>query len=753
MNTQIMTEKMQTSLLPLIHNPLTRFKGWQIPGDVWGGVTAMMVALPSAVAFGVTIFGVIGPDFIPFGALAGIIGTFALGIVASTLGGTDRLITAPCAPAAALLSAFALGLVQQDTAPLTVVLMVTVMSILTGAFQVMIGMLKVGNLIKYIPYTVVSGYLTGVGITIIGSQIPKFFGVSSGLSWWKTILTPASWDHRALAVGATTALVMAFGPKLTKAIPGTIMGILAGLLVYFGAAAFDSNLLVLENNKLVIGSLGSVGGGFLDSIMNRWSEIGDLRLSELAKLFGSALTLAALLSIDTLKTCVVLDQMTRSRHDSNRELVAQGVANMFSSAVGGVAGAGQMGSTLVNMVSGAQTRISGIVEGIAALVAALLLNSFISWIPVASLAGILIVVGVRMIDKEPLLFLKAKDTVFDFAVVAAVVIVALTVSLIAASAVGVLLSILLFVREQVGGAVVRNRYSIHEFPSRRVRSEEETMVLDQTGERAVVYELQGSLFFGTTYQFYSTLEPDLKKADYLILDLRRVTSMDVTAAHTLHVIQESLRERNATLIFSDVRSALPNGKNLREFLDQTGITTDPNALIFSGVESAIEWVENAILATDGHSGNGDQPPLSLGEIEVFKSHADDTLEDLRTCITERTVKAGGLIYKFGQAGNEIYFVRKGCVNVQSYLSDNRLHHLSTIGRGDFFGGLSFLDGKPRGNEALVVEDVELYVLSRENFMMLAERHKRLAINILTALTRTLTVRLRNADNKLRMLYD
>ncbi|MBF0164944.1 MAG: cyclic nucleotide-binding domain-containing protein, partial [Magnetococcales bacterium] len=149
----------------------------------------------------------------------------------------------------------------------------------------------------------------------------------------------------------------------------------------------------------------------------------------------------------------------------------------------------------------------------------------------------------------------------------------------------------------------------------------------------------------------------------------------------------------------------------------------------------------------------DHPPLSLGEIDLFKSHADDTLDDLRGCITERTVKAGDLIYKFGQAGNEIYFVRKGCVNVQSYLSDNRLHHLSTIGRGDFFGGLSFLDGKPRGNEALVVEEVELYVLSRENFMMLAERHKRLAINILTALTRTLTVRLRNADNKLRMLYD
>ncbi|MBF0273256.1 MAG: SLC26A/SulP transporter family protein [Magnetococcales bacterium] len=734
-------------------SPLSKLKNFRISGDVWGGITAMMVALPSAVAFGVTIFGVIGTEFVPFGALAGIIGTFALGIIASTLGGTDRLITAPCAPAAALLSAFALGLVQQQTSPLTVILMITVMSILTGAFQVMIGMLKIGNLIKYIPYTVVSGYLTGVGMTIIGSQIPKFLGVTSGAPWWKAVITPNTWDYRALAIGGATALMMAFGPRLTKAIPGTILGILAGLLVYFISATLDPTMLTLENNKLVIGSLGSVGGGFIDSIMNRWNEIGDMRLSELAKLFGSALTLAALLSIDTLKTCVVLDQMTRSRHDSNRELVAQGVANMTSSAMGGVCGAGQMGSTLVNLVSGAKTRVSGIIEGIAALVAALLLNSFISWIPVASLAGILIVIGLRMIDKEPLMFLKSKDTVFDFVVVAAVVVVALTTSLIGASATGVLLSILLFVREQVGGTVVRNRFSIHEFPSRRIRSEEQTLLLDQVGDRAVVYELQGSLFFGTTYQFYTALESDLKTAEYLILDFRRVTSMDVTAAHTLHVIQESMLERHGTLLFSNVRTSLPSGRNLREFLDQTGITTRENTLLFPGLESAIEWVENDILADMDTQNNHDQAPLSLGEIELFKSHAEDTLKDLESCLLERSMSAGELIYKYGQAGDEIYFLRKGCVNVQSYLSDNRLHHLATIGQGDFFGGLSFLDGKPRSNEALVVEDVELYVLTREHFHQLAERHKRLAINILTALTHTLTIRLRNADNKLRMLYD
>ncbi len=730
-----------------------RKKGFQIPGDVWGGFTAMMVALPSAVAFGVTIFGVLGAEYIPFGALAGIVGTVALGLIAPTLGGTDRLITAPCAPAAALLSAFALGLVQQQVSPLTVVLMVTVMSILTGVFQIMIGMLKVGNLIKYIPYTVVSGYLTGVGITIIGSQLPKFLGVTTGLPWWKALLAPGLWDLRALAVGATTALVMTFGPRLTKAVPGTILGIVAGLVVYFLSALADPALFALEGNKLVIGSLGSVGGGFFDSVMGRWNDIGDMRLNQLAKLFGSALTLAALLSIDTLKTCVVLDQMTRSRHDSNRELVAQGTANMVSAAVGGVCGAGQMGATLVNMVSGAQTRVSGIVEGVSALLVAVLLSSFIAWIPVASLAGILIVVGIRMIDREPLHFLKSRDTIFDFFAVATVVVVALTVSLIGASVTGVVFSILLFLREQVGGTVIRNRYYLNEFPSRCYRSEEDSDILEQRGKRAVAYELQGSLFFGTAYQLYTTLEEEIKKVGYLILDFRLVNSIDVTAAHKLHILQQAMHEQNATLLFSNVGEELPSGKNLRAFLEQTGVTHGGAVRIFPGLEDAIEWVEDLLLADAKQQDKAQRPPLALQEIELFKGHAEDTMLDLSQCIVAREVKAGSLVYKFAQPGNEIYIVRKGTVRVQSYLSDGRLHHISTIGVGNFFGGLAFLDNAPRNNEAVAVEDVHLFVITRETFHQLSESHKRLAINIMTALARTLAMRLRNTEGSLKRVYD
>ena len=173
-------------------------------GDFWGGLAAMLVALPAAVAFGVTIYAAISPQYAAFGALAGILGAIALGLIAPTFGATDRLISAPCAPAAAVLSAFAIELVAQGVEAVAIVLMMTVLGILTGLIQMLIGFLGVGRLIKYIPYPVVSGYLSGVGLIIIGSQIPKFAGAPAGAYWLEVLIAPHQWDWRGLAIGAVT---------------------------------------------------------------------------------------------------------------------------------------------------------------------------------------------------------------------------------------------------------------------------------------------------------------------------------------------------------------------------------------------------------------------------------------------------------------------------------------------------------------------------------------------------------------------
>lgn len=713
----------------------------------------MLVALPASVAFGVTVYTAISPQYAVFGALAGILGAAALGLIAPTFGGTDRLISAPCAPAAAVLSAFAIELVKQGVAPASIVLLLTVLGILTGLIQMLIGFLGAGQLIKYIPYTVVSGYLSGVGLIIIGSQLPSFFGAPSSVSWWKASLLPSLWDARSLVIGGSTVVVALLAPKLTKTIPSTILGIVAGVLAYRCLAFADPSLLSLTDNKLVLGTLGASGSGYLDTITGRWSDMGDLKLNQIAALLSSALTLAALLSIDTLKTCVVIDQMTRTRHEPNRELFAQGLANITSSAIGGIPGAGTMGATMVNLSSGAKTRVSGMIEGALVLLAALALSTYIAWIPVATLAGILIVVGLRMIDTEPLRFLESRATVFDFAVVAVVIGFALTVGLIAASAAGVALSILLFVREQVGGSVVRHKTFVNQRSSTWYRPEAETRLIAQKGDMAVIFELQGSLFFGTSYELYALLEPEIKTRDFIILDLRRVQSVDITAAHMLNRVRDLLRERGVPLLLSHVREQLPNGRNLLAFFKQTGlIDASDTVRVFKTLEAAIEWVEDRLI------GDLDQPaieetPLRLQEMDLFQGRKDVTLADLESRMQQRSVKAGEAVYALGDQERELYLIRRGAVRIMAPISGSRqLHHIATFGRGDFFGGLAFLDDRARSDTAIASTDIDLFVLSLDQFNQIADEHKKLALLLMTAISRTLAQRLRQADGERTLFH-
>ncbi|MBL0125417.1 MAG: SLC26A/SulP transporter family protein [Betaproteobacteria bacterium] len=724
------------------------------PGDFWGGLAAMMVALPAAIAFGVTVYAAIGPSYAAYGALAGIIGATVIGLVASSLGGTDRLISAPCAPAAAVLSAFAIELVRQGDAPGLIILMLILVGVLAGLIQMLLGLVGIGGLIKYIPYPVVSGYLTGVGLIIIGSQIPKFAGVTDGSAWWQTLISPAIWDWRAVVIGTATVTVAIGARRVTQRVPGTILGIVAGVLAYCGLALYDPALRELAGNSLVIGPLSASGEGYFSSLGSRWMEIGQMNPAHVFRALGSALTLAVLLSIDTLKTCVVLDQLTRSRHDSNRELIAQGVANVAANALGGISGAGTMGATLVGLNSGACSRATGVLEGLFALIAALILASFIAWIPVATLAGILVVIGVRMIDREPLRFLKSRAMVLDFGVVIAVVAVALTIGLIAASAVGVAMAIILFVREQISGIVVRHKMELKQTSSSWHRPEAELAILEQKGDQAVIFELQGNLFFGNTHQLYTDLEHEIGNRGYVIIDMKRVQSIDVTAAHLFNQIRDTIRERGAKLVLSGIRENHPTGRNLHEFLGKAGLwhPQSKTVRIFPELDAAIAWVEDRLLGEIEYAPDA-ETPMRLQEMELFANYKDETLQDLEASMKICRYQAGETIYARGTIGDELYWVRRGTVRQVASLDAGKKKPVASFGRGDFFGGLAFLDNQPRPNDAIALTPTEVYVLSREQFNQIALGHKKLAFNLVHAMARTLAMRLRRTELKLTMLQE
>ncbi|MBW7932103.1 MAG: SLC26A/SulP transporter family protein [Gemmatimonadaceae bacterium] len=722
-------------------------------GDVWGGLAAMLVALPSSIAFGVLVYSAIGPDQAGAGALAGILGAAALGIVAPLVGGNGGFITAPCAPAAAILSALAAGFAARgDMEPARIVALLGLTALLSALFQLGFGVARVGRLIKFIPYQVVSGYLSGVAVIIAIGQLPKLLGVPKGTALGPMLISPSLWRWQGIVVGLVTIAAVLLAPRLTAKVPAAIIGLAVGVAAYFALALVDSTLLVLEGNKLVIGPI-TASGSFMDAVGLRASSLLEIRPPDVSLVFSSALTLAVLLSIDTLKTGVVLDTLVRSRHNSNRELLGQGTANLASFFVGGMAGAGTMGATLVNVTSGGRSRWSGVAEGVFVLLAYLVLASLIAWVPIGALAGILLVVAFRMFDRAAFKLLLNPSTRVDFAVILTVIAVA-QVELIAASAVGVFLAILLFIRDQARSSVIVNKRDLRSVHSKRRRLLAESEILDAHGTEAVLVQLHGNLFFGTTDKLFNELEPDLGRCRYVLFDMRRVQSMDFTAAHLFEQMKARVADNGGELLLSSMPSGLARSSDIEGYLAQLGLVGSGHGIrLFETRDSAIEWIEDQILRAHGYTEEDEGAALDLNEIEIFSEFDAETIAELSSAVTTTTVPPGGVICRQGDAGDELFLIRRGRVSALLPLETGKRHHVATFCRGDFFGEMAFIDQEPRSATVEAVTAAELFVLSRRRFDEVAIRYPSLAGIIFERLAVAISKRLRSADTELRVLEE
>lgn len=729
------------------------FKTDNLSGDFWGGTAAMLVALPAAIAFGVTIYANIGGHYGAYGAIAGILGVAAMGVIASLMGGTDRLISAPSAPAAAVLSAFAMHYIAQDIGADLVFSMLMIVALLAGVFQILFGVIGLGRLIKYMPFPVVSGYLSGVGLYIIATQSPIFLGLPQGTHFWDAFELVSGWKWESIVVGAVTIITMIYANKIMRSIPAVIIALIVGMIAY-GALGLVDPLLFHANNPFVIGELGGTDGiNFIDSFIGRFKTIIYLNIDDITLLLFPALTLAALLSIDTLKTCVILDSMTHSFHNSNRELIAQGSGNVVSALIGGMPGSGTMGATMVNISSGAKTRLSGLIEGIMAVVAFVVLAGFIAWIPVASLAGILIVIGFRMIDKHSVKLLRSRQTMLDFFIIVSVAITALSVSLIAAAGVGLVLAVVLYIIQQIGASVVYRHQDGTEARSKIVRGKEEETLLCDKGEIFSVYELHGSLFFGTANQLYTMLQEDLQHKKYIIMDMKRVQNVDLTAAHILLQIKDILHERDGYLLLCRLPHKLPTGDDMESYFNHVGLLKHLSPIkVFDDLDDAIEWAENKIIK-EGMVVTNSEEILDLSEFDLFEGRKEQTIEELRTLVETKSYKKGETIYSEGEGNGEIFLIRRGSVRIMLPYAGRKSVHLNTIGRNNFFGEFSFLEGAPHYTDTVAASDTELYSISRDAFEQFSLHHKKTALHFMQSLAAVLAERLRLTRSELGEEYD
>lgn len=725
-------------------------------GDLWGGTASMLVALPSSIAFGVLVYSTLGSEYVGAGALAGILGAASLGLIAPLVGRTGGLISAPCAPAAAVLSSLTAGLLVGNggIGPAEILPLMALTVLISAGFQVLYGAIGGGRLIKFVPYPVISGYLSGVGVLIALGQLPNFFSLPKGTPLLQGLISPGLWDFHGLAVGLVTISIMLITSHITKKVPASIVGLLSGMTFYFISALFYPGLLEIRDNPLIIGPI-HTSGLLLDDIPGRLISLFAIDLQSIKLIIIPSLTLSILLSIDTLKTCVVLDVLARKRHDSDRELIGQGIGNLASFLCGGIPGAGTMGPTLVNISSGGKTPLSGVIEGLLVILTLFLFRRVVAWVPISALAAILLVISWRMFDWRSMLrLLKSRAGRLDFTVIAGVIVAAVTIDLIAASLVGVALAILLFIRDQVQWPVIRAKRGLDQVSSKTIRPDAERVILKEYGSQAVICELEGNLFFGTADQLFSQLEYDLRAKRFILLDMRRVQSMDYTAAHLFEEMQDILEEHGGRLLFTGMPSGLHDSRNFERYLAQLGVVREGCGIIISQtLDSALEWMEDRILEQYNVVKKIDEPPLELQEFDLFRGLSEDQLKGVSACVSELSVREGQRIFSAGDPGDELYLVRRGSVRVLLPLKGSTFHHLATVERGDFFGEVSFLDQSPRSTNIEAKTATDLYLMSRSRFNEQSQSDSVLGVQVFAKLALTLAKRLRHTDAEVQALEE
>lgn len=520
-----------------------------LKGDIFGGITAGIVALPLALAFGIQAFGVIDDPNVgagAIGALAGLTGAIMIGIFASLFGGTPSQISGPTGPMTVISATLISGVWASSHNISTVIVSMAVAAILCGLFQILFGILKIGKYIRYIPYPVLSGFMSGIGIIIIVQQIYPLFGLKSPVLIVDMITQLPShisgFSLAALLLGLGTVAIIYLFPLITKKIPSTLVALIVMTIVA---------VCIHFDDKLTIGEIpsGFPMPFFLKEGMD-FSQVQWLSVIKMSVL--PALTLAGLGSIDTLLTSVVADNTTKTKHNSNQELMGQGVGNMLVGLFAGLPGAGATMRTVVNIKSGGRNRLSGIVHGIFLLAVLLGLGKLVKFVPLSVLAGILITVGIGIIDVKgfkDLLKIPRADAV----VLLTVLFLTVFVDLLIAVGIGMIIACVLFMKR--ASDLVEGGYHSDQMTAfdKEIPWEDEKVLTDEVRSKIYIQRLNGPIFFGSITRFQEVMHDIPDDAKIVIIRMRLVSFMDQSGLYAMETAIKDLQAKGVTVLMTIIQ--------------------------------------------------------------------------------------------------------------------------------------------------------------------------------------------------------
>ncbi|TDQ32936.1 SulP family inorganic anion transporter [Zeaxanthinibacter enoshimensis] len=606
-----------------------------IKGDLFGGITAGIVALPLALAFGVSSG--LGPS-------AGLYGAIFIGFFAALFGGTNTQISGPTAPMTAVSMVIIAGIIAMNEGDVEKALpAILTVFLLAGLMQIGLGAIGLGKYIKYIPYPVVSGFMTAIGVIILVTQIlpaigyyPKedaeyveqykpmaeeiilenilkeeagegilvledfeetisraeqtteadiqkeastlaakeASGVLGTLSVLPRALQNINWLELILAL-ATIIIIYGF-KRITTAVPSTLVALIVVSGVAYG---FGLDYRPIER----------IPEGLPMPQMEIFTQF---KLSSVTPYIFTALTLALLGAIDSLLTSVVADNMTKTKHQPNKELVGQGIGNSIAAVFGGIPGAGATIRTVVNIKSGGKTRLSGMIAGLLLLVILLAMGPVASQIPAAVLAGILVTVGIGVMDYKGLKAIPnlPKDIKLGPLKLSSEVIIMLVVlvlssvwNLVYAVGVGLIIASLMFMKKM--GDLTAERSGVKPLPEKAWADEKEFP--EKLKEEVFIKHIKGPLFFGSTSDFQDLAAQIPETADAVIIRMGRMQYMDQSGLYAMEDTIIDLRRKNIIVLLVDV---LPQPRYMMERID---IIPDliPEEHIFKNFKDCVNWVK------------------------------------------------------------------------------------------------------------------------------------------------------------------
>ena len=523
---------------PKLFSVLKDYSREQFAKDLIAGIIVAIIALPLSIAL--AIASGVKPE-------QGLYTAVVAGFFISFLGGSRVQIGGPTAAFVVIIYGI---IAQYGMSGLTIA------TFLAGIMMILMGVLRFGNLIKFIPKTITVGFTLGIAIGIFSGQLKDLFGLDMGAvpaefveKWVSYVQHFHTIQWPTLMIGMLALLIQIFWSHVSQKIPGSLVAIIVTTaIVSFGHLSVAT-----------IGDLYTIKAGLPTLTMP------NLSFSLIRQMISPAFTIAILASIESLLSCVVSDGMIGSRHRSNAELVGQGVGNMMSALFGGIPATGAIARTAANVKNGGRTPIAGIVHALTLLLILLFLMPYASLIPMSCLASILVIVAYNMSGWRTFIYMLRKAPKSDIAVLLITLFLTVFFDLVVAIEFGMILAAFLFLKRMSDVATVRQWVDKDNLDNEEIS---EDIDLKQVPKHTVVYEIFGSLFFGATTEFLNFTHEEGKRV--LILRMRNVPAMDISGLEALEETFEICKKKKMTLILSHVNEQPYHVMEKAGFIEKIG---------------------------------------------------------------------------------------------------------------------------------------------------------------------------------------